>query len=342
METGIDMPIAAAINDPNSVVISFVDEAQPYYHDNPWPGVCNAPGGDGTLNPPTPCSDWRTNLPQSWPTAGGALKVVPTHEYLKDFDSFMNTYNNGVWDQTYGTPGNNGSFNSFVYTLPINVGALSERICELNAYAAVEGRVVAALDFVDIGMANNGGGLYTFSAIKQTNPYCEHECFWDSGYGAGKTPEGRCLSGLTHFGFVSVHSHEYILSQWLGSQQNNNIGIATLSATVCFNTACTSGITVEECCITGLTAEQWVVDNPGVVSGLIMGETFNDLDHNACYKIIPPPNPLPSNGITLNPQSPTFGIDNCGECMATGDGEIPYCVPTTTTTTKIYVYNNNY
>ena len=329
--SGLDMPIAANINDPNAVVISFVNESAVMYHDYPWPPACFAPSGDGTLNPPNNCSDWRTNQPQSWPTSGGALRVVPTHEYLKDFDSFMNTYNNGIWDQIYGTPGNNGSFNSFVYTLPVNVG-LNERLTELNAYAAVEGRVVAPVDFVDIGMANNGGGLYTFSAIEQTNPYCEHECLWDAGYGPGHTPEGRCLSGLTHFGFVSVHSHEYLLSNWLGSTQNNNIGIATLSATVCFNTACTSGITVEECCITGLTAEQWIVDNPSVVSGLIFGETFNDLDHNACYKVIAPPNPPPTNGITLNPQSPTFGIDNCGECMASG----AYCEPTTTTTTKIY------
>jgi len=332
--SGLDMPIAAALNDPNAVVISFVNETEPWYNDSPWLPVCNAPSGVGVITPPVPCTDWNTNQLNSINVTSGLQKITPTENYLRDFDSFMGTYYNGVWDQPTGTPGNNGSFNSFVYTLPVN-DTQQERITQLNAYGAVEGRVVPAVDFVDIGAANNGGGLYNFDAIKQTNPYCADACFWNSGYGPGKTPDGRCVSGLTHFGFISVHSHEYLLSNWLGTTQANNIGIATLSATVCFHTACTSGITVEECCITGSTAEQWIVDNPGSVSGLAIGETFNDIDHKACYKVIVTPNPLPPNGITLNPLG-LFGIDNCVECMANGDGEDPYCAPTTTTTTKIF------
>ena len=296
--SGVDMPIAAALNDPNAVVISFVNEAEPWYNDSPWLPICNAPSGVGVITPPVPCTDWNTNQLNSINVTSGLQKITPTLNYLKDFDSFMGTYYNGVWDQPTGTPGNNGSFNSFVYTLPVN-DTQQERITQLNAYGAVEGRVVPAVDFVDIGVANNGGGLYNFDAIKQTNPYCADACFWNSGYGPGKTPDGRCVSGLTHFGFISVHSHEYLLSNWLGTTQANNIGIATLSATVCFHTACTSGITVEECCITGSTAEQWIVDNPGSVSGLAIGETFNDIDHKACYKVIVTPNPLPPNGITL-------------------------------------------
>ena len=328
--TGIDMPIAPAINDPNAVVISFVNEAAPWYNDNPWNPLCNTPQGTGVITPPLPCTDWNTNQANSFNVTSGLQKVVPTLNYLQDFDSFMTTYHNGVWDKEYGTPGNNGSFNSFVYTLPVS-NTLEERVTELNAYGAVEGRVVPAIDFVDIGPANSSGGLYKFDAIKQTNPYCADACFWDSGYGPGKTPDGRCMSGLTHFGFISVHSHEYLLSSWLGSQQNNNIGIATLSATVCFNTACTSGITIEECCITGLTAQQWVVDNPNSVNGFAIGQTFEDNDHLACFKVIPPPVPLPSVGITLNP-GVTFGIDDCANCLST----MRYCEPTTTTTTYIW------
>jgi len=174
------LPADYQLSDPNEInrervfMISMIDESETFYHPLDTDDSLDLDG------------DASHDFYIGGNTASGF-----TQSYVDDFNKFINVYQNNY---TYFRGYNYSTLGGLKSSWPSKIDiSRSRSLFALHSYAAIEGEVVAPIDFKEYVYDGDGG---TLSAIKTSNPYSAL---------TATTLDGLNKSGLKHFGWAENH-----------------------------------------------------------------------------------------------------------------------------------------